>query len=259
MSQGTLQITYEFQSLVSQLMEMDVSNAGMYDGATSTAEAALMACRIKGRNSICVLDTVSPTQLEVIRTYTEPQGLTVYTTDQKVPRIGLYTACLIIQHPNFYGYLEQMENLKAITQQNDVLMIVSTDPIFLGMFKSPGTLGADIAVAEGQPLGISLSYGGPYVGLFTCKTEFLRQMPGRIVGKTVDTTGKEGYVLTLQTREQHIRREKATSNICTSEALICTAIVAYLACIGKNGLKHIAESTYHKAHYAASLLSLIHI
>ena len=257
-SQGTLQITYEFQSLVSQLMEMDVSNAGMYDGATSTAEAALMACRIKDRNSICVLDTVSPTQLEVIRTYTEPQGLTVYTTDHKDPRIGQDTACLIIQHPNFYGYLEQMENLKAITQQNDVLMIVSTDPIFLGMFKSPGPLGADIAVAEGQPLGISLSYGGPYVGLFTCKTEFLRQMPGRIVGKTVDTTGKEGYVLTLQTREQHIRREKATSNICTSEALICTAIVAYLACIGKNGLKHIAESTYHKAHYAASLISEIH-
>ena len=150
-----------------------------------------------------------------------------------------------------------METLRAITEQHDTLMIVSTDPIFLGMFKSPGAIGADIAVAEGQPLGISLSYGGPYVGLFTCKSEFLRQMPGRIVGRTVDTIGREGYVLTLQTREQHIRREKATSNICTSEALICTAVVAYLASIGKNGLKYISEATYHKAHYAASLISKI--
>lgn len=256
-SQGTLQITYEFQSLVSQLMEMDVSNAGMYDGATSTAEATLMACRIKNRDSICVLDTVSPTQLEVIRTYTEPQGLTVYTTDHKNPQINQGTACVVIQNPNCYGYLEEMETLRAITEQHDTLMIVSTDPIFLGMFKSPGAIGADIAVAEGQPLGISLSYGGPYVGLFTCKSEFLRQMPGRIVGRTLDTMGREGYVLTLQTREQHIRREKATSNICTSEALICTAVVAYLACIGKNGLKHISEATYHKAHYAASLISKI--
>ena len=238
-------------------MEMDVSNAGMYDGATSTAEATLMACRIKNRDSICVLDTVSPTQLEVIRTYTEPQGLTVYTTDHKNPQINQGTACVVIQNPNCYGYLEEMETLRAITEQHDTLMIVSTDPIFLGMFKSPGAIGADIAVAEGQPLGISLSYGGPYVGLFTCKSEFLRQMPGRIVGRTVDTMGREGYVLTLQTREQHIRREKATSNICTSEALICTAVVAYLACIGKNGLKHISESTYHKAHYAASLISKI--
>jgi glycine dehydrogenase subunit 1 len=256
-SQGTLQITYEFQSLISQLMGMDVANAGMYDGATSTAEAALMACRIKGRNSICILNSVSPTQMEVIKTYTEPQGINIYTTSPENPQITEDTACLIVQHPNFYGYLEDMKNLRAISTKEDILMIVSTDPIFLGMFEAPGSLGADIAVADGQPLGIALNYGGPYVGLFTCKSEFLRQMPGRIVGKTVDTMGKEGYVLTLQTREQHIRRERATSNICTSEALICTAVVAYLACVGKTGLKHIAELTYHKAHYAASLISQI--
>ena len=254
-SQGTLQIAYEFQSLVSQLMGMEVANAGMYDGATALAEAALMACRVTGRERIAVLDSVSPTHLSVIRTYAEPQGLEVYVTGS----VGLATetACLVVQHPNFYGYLEDMHAVENAVHEQNALLIVSTDPVFLGMFQPPSEYEADIAVAEGQPLGVALSYGGPYCGLFTCKEEFLRQMPGRIVGKTVDTQGREGYVLTLQTREQHIRRERATSNICTSEALVGTAIVAYLACMGKVGLRHIAELSYHKAHYAASLIGRI--
>ncbi|MBI2855449.1 MAG: aminomethyl-transferring glycine dehydrogenase subunit GcvPA [Chloroflexi bacterium] len=256
-SQGTLQIIYEFQSLVSQLMGMEVANAGMYDGATSTAEAALMACRVTGRGRIAVLDTLSPAHLAVIRTYAEPQGLEVYTTSPANVQVEEGTACLVVQHPNFYGYLEPMSALERAAHGQNALLVVSTDPMFLGMFRPPGGFGADIAVAEGQPLGIPLSFGGPYVGLFTCKARFLRQMPGRIVGKTVDTRGRDGYVLTLQTREQHIRRERATSNICTSEALVGTAVVAYLACVGKVGLRHVAELTYHKAHYTASLIAQI--
>ena len=256
-SQGTLQAIYEFQSLVCQLMGMEVANSGMYDGATALAEAALMACRITGKGRIAVLDTVSPTYISVMKTYTEPQGLDMYLTSPAAPRIEEETACLVVQHPNSYGYLEELEALGRTAHEKNALLVVSTDTVFLGMFRSPGESGADIAVAEGQPLGVALSYGGPYVGLFTCQAQFLRQMPGRIVGKTVDTRGRDGYVLTLQTREQHIRRERATSNICTSEALVGTAVVAYLACMGKVGLRHIAELTYHKAHYAASLIGQI--
>ncbi|MBF8267892.1 MAG: Glycine dehydrogenase (decarboxylating) [Dehalococcoidia bacterium] len=256
-SQGTLQVAYELQSLVCQLMGMEVANAGMYDGASSLAEAALMACRVTGRGRIAVLDTVSHRYLSVMKTYAEPQGLEVYVTSPGSARVEEGTACLVVQHPSFYGYLEDLEALERVAHSQNALLVVSTDPVFLGMFRPPGEYGADIAVAEGQPLGVALSYGGPYCGLFTCKEQFLRQMPGRIVGKTVDTQGREGYVLTLQTREQHIRRERATSNICTSEALVGTAIVAYLACMGRVGLRHIAELTYHKAHYAASLIGQI--
>jgi glycine dehydrogenase subunit 1 len=193
----------------------------------------------------------------VVKTYAEPQGLEVFLTSPGNVEVDENTACLVAQHPNFYGYLEELEAMGKMAHEKDALLVVSTDPVFLGLFRSPGEYGADIAVAEGQPLGVPLSYGGPYVGLFTCKSQFLRQMPGRIVGKTVDTQGREGYVLTLQTREQHIRRERATSNICTSEALVGTAVVAYLACMGKVGLRHIAELSYHKAHYAASLIGQI--
>ncbi len=256
-AQGTLQITYEFQSLTSQLMGMEVANAGMYDGATALAEAALMACRLTSRERIAVLDSVSPANMSVIRTYVDPQGLDVYTTSPDRLDIREGTACVVVQNPNFYGYIEDMSALGKAAHEEGALLVVSTDPVFLGMFHSPGDYGADIAVAEGQPLGVPLSYGGPYVGLFTCRSQYLRQMPGRIVGRTVDTQGRTGYVLTLQTREQHIRRERATSNICTSEALVGTMIAAYLACMGKVGLRHIAELTYHKAHYAASLIERI--
>ena len=256
-AQGTLQITYEFQSLVSQLMGMEVANAGMYEGATALAEAALMACRVTSKERIAVLDTVSPANLSVIRTYTEPQGLDVYITSHDKPDVQEGTACVVVQNPNYYGYVEDMTSLASSAHNEGALLVVSTDPVFLGMFHSPGDYGADIAVAEGQPLGVALSYGGPYMGMFTCRSQYLRQMPGRIVGRTVDSEGRTGYVLTLQTREQHIRRERATSNICTSEALVGTMIAAYLACMGKVGLRHIAELTYHKAHYAASLIDRI--
>ena len=256
-SQGTLQTIYEFQSLICQLFEMDIANSGMYDGATAIAEAALMACRITKKDRIAVLNTISPAYTSVIRTYVEPQGLEIYSVDPSDIKLDERTACILVQHPNFYGYLEDLKNIAKIAHENGTLLVTSTDPIFLGMFNAPGKYGADIVVAEGQPLGVPLSYGGPYVGLFTCKSEFVRQMPGRIVGKTTDTKQREGYVLTLQTREQHIRRERATSNICTSEALIGTAVVAYIGSMGRVGIRHVAEMAYHKAHYAASMISQI--
>ena len=181
----------------------------------------------------------------------------MYSVDPSDIKLDEGTACILVQHPNFYGYLEDLKNIANIAHENGALLVTSTDPIFLGMFNAPGKYGADIVVAEGQPLGVPLSYGGPYVGLFTCKSEFVRQMPGRIVGKTTDTKQREGYVLTLQTREQHIRRERATSNICTSEALIGTAVVAYVGSMGRVGIKHVAEMAYHKSHYAASMISKI--
>ena len=252
-SQGTLQAIFEFQSLVCQLLGMEVANSGMYDGASALAEAALMACRVTGRERIVHMDTVSPAYLKVMRTYTEPQGLVM---DSMAPGATLPddAACLVVQSPNYFGCIEDVERLALEAHESGALLVASVDPVSLGMFRPPGELGADIVVAEGQALGVSLSFGGPYVGLFTCKSQYLRQMPGRIAGRTVDTQGREGYVLTLQTREQHIRRERATSNICTSEALVGTAVVTYLACLGRAGLRRIAELTYHKAHYAASLI-----
>ena len=255
-SQGTLQAIYEFQSLVCQLMGMEVANSGMYDGASALAEAALMACRVTGRERIVHLDTVSPAYLSVMRTYTEPQGLAMVALGpgDAVPEDA---ACVVVQSPNFLGCMEDVEALARSAHENGALLVASVDTVSLGMFRPPGEYGADIAVAEGQPLGVGLSYGGPYVGLFTCKSQYLRQMPGRIAGRTVDNRDREGYVLTLQTREQHIRRERATSNICTSEALVGTAVVTYLACMGRQGLRRIAELTYHKSHYAASLIEAI--
>ena len=252
-SQGTLQAIFEFQSLVCQLLGMEVANSGMYDGASALAEAALMACRVTGRERIVHLDTVSPSYLTVMRTYTEPQGLATapLTPGEALPEDA---ACLVVQSPNYFGCIEDVESLAQQAHEVGALLVASVDPVSLGMFRPPGELGADIAVAEGQALGVSLSFGGPYVGLFTCKSQYLRQMPGRIAGRTVDTQGREGYVLTLQTREQHIRRERATSNICTSEALVGTAVVTYMACLGRVGLRRIAELSYHKAHYAASLI-----
>ena len=255
-SQGTLQAIFEFQSMVCQLLGMEVANSGMYDGASALAEAALMACRVTGRERIVYLDTVSPAYLSVMRTYTEPQGLQL-TTHAQGSALPDDAACLVVQSPSYLGCIEDVESLAAQAHENGALLVASVDPVSLGMFRPPGELGADIAVAEGQALGVSLSFGGPYVGLFTCKSEFLRQMPGRIAGRTVDTQDRVGFVLTLQAREQHIRRERATSNICTSEALVGTAVVTYLACMGRAGLRRIAELTYHKAHYAASLIERI--
>ncbi len=251
-SQGTLQVIYEFQTLIANLYGMEVANAGMYDGATSLAEGVLMACRVTRRPKVAVLDTVSPPYLQVIRTYCQAQGIEIRTVRHWEPDVDEGTACLVVQYPNFYGTIEDMPLLAGSAHDGGALLVVSADPLAMGMLNPPGNYGADIVTGEGQALGIPSSFGGPYVGLFTCKQEYIRQMPSRLVGKTVDSEGRTGYVLTLQTREQHIRRERATSNICTNEALYALAATIYLAATGKQGLRQVAELCYQKAHYAAS-------
>jgi glycine dehydrogenase subunit 1 len=253
-SQGTLQGTYEYQSLICQLTAMEVSNAGMYDASTAAAEAAIMACLITKRDKVAVSTAVNPTYCEVISTYVKGRNLSMGTVelDSELPAD---CACLVVQQPNFYGYLEQMEAHAQKAHDIGALLIAVVDPISLGMFKPPGHYGGDIAVGDGQALGNPTSFGGPSLGLFACRQQYLRQMPGRIVGKTVDVDGKPGYVMTLVTREQYIRRERATSNICTSEALMALATAVYLATLGKTGLRHVAELCYHKAHYAAERIA----
>lgn len=253
-SQGTLQPVYEYQSLVCQLTSMEVSNAGMYDGSTSAAEAAVMACMITKKDKVAVFTTVNPTYREVITTYVEGRNLSVETVELN-SSLSSDCACLVVQQPNFFGYFEEVEAFVQKAHDIGALLIAIVDPISLGMFKAPGDYGADIAVAEGQPLGMPMSFGGPYLGIFACRKEYVRQMPGRIVGKTVDVDGRPGYMMTMVTREQYIRREKAISNICTSEALMALAAAVYLATLGKRGLKQVAELCYHKAHYAAGAIS----
>jgi len=254
-SQGTLQTIYEFQSLVCQLTGMEVSNAGMYDGSTAAAEAALMACRVTKRDKVAVMSTIHPKYYEVVETYAKGHSIPLEKVESNLDGLPSDCACLIVQQPNFFGYFENMEACVQKAHDIGALLIVIVDPISLGMFKPPGDYGADIVVAEGQALGNPLSFGGPGVGIFACRKEYLRQMPGRIVGKTVDVAGQTGYVMTLVTREQHIRRERATSNICTSEALVALATTVYLATLGKRGLRQVAELCYHKAHYAADAIS----
>ena len=254
-SQGTLQVIYEFQSLIANLFEMEVANAGMYDGATSLAEGVLMACRVTQRRQVAIADTLSPDYLEVIHTYCQAQGIEIQLTQAADPEVTEETACLVVQYPNFFGYLEDLSSLSDRAHRPGALLVVSADPMALGMFQPPGHYDADIVTGEGQPLGIPTSFGGPYLGLFTTKQQYIRQMPSRLVGKTVDSQGRTGYVLTLQTREQHIRRERATSNICTNEALYALAATIYLAAMGKQGLRQIAELCYHKAHYAAAKIA----
>ena len=254
-SQGTLQTMFELQSMTCELLGMDVANAGMYDGASALAEACLMACRLTGRERIAVLASVNPDWLAVVRLYASGPDLAVdvvadgAVTDQH--------ACLAVQQPAFLGHLEDVWTLGEAAHAAGALFITAVDPISLGMLTPPGDYGADIAVAEGQSLGWPVNYGGPWIGLFTCKNEYVRQMPGRIVGRTTDLDGRTGYVLTLQTREQHIRRERATSNICTSQQLVGLANTVYLATVGKHGLRTIAEACYHKAHYAAQQIDAL--
>ena len=255
-SQGTLQVIYEFQTLISNLYGMEVANAGMYDGATSLAEGVLMACRVTRRSHVAVADTLSPYYRQVIEAYCQAQGLELHTVSTgQAPSLDQETACLVVQYPNFYGYIEDMAGLTEAAHSQGALLVVSADPMAMGMFQPPGHYGADIVTGEGQPLGIPASFGGPYVGLFATKQEYIRQMPSRLSGRTVDNQGRTGYVLTLQTREQHIRRERATSNICTNEALYALASTIYLAALGKQGLRQVAELCYQKAHYAAGRIA----
>lgn len=255
-SQGTLQVIFEFQTMISALYGMEVANAGMYDGATSVAEAVLMACRVTRRQQVIVADTVSPAYRQVIATYCQAQGITIDITpaDQVAGAVTEATAGIVAQYPNFYGSLEDLQALGEAAHADGALLVVSADPLAMGMLRPPGEFGADIVTGEGQPLGIPPSFGGPYLGLFSCKQQYIRQMPSRLVGRTTDTEGRTGYVLTLQTREQHIRRERATSNICTNEALYALASSIYLAAMGRNGLRQVAELCYHKAHYAAEAI-----
>ena len=256
-SQGTLQAHYEFQSLVCQLTGMEVANAGMYDGATSMAEAALMAARVTKRDRVAVLDTVSPAYRQVLETFLDSQGIAIDTCSPGSVQVGAETACLLVQQPNFFGYFEDLEEMAEAAHSAGALLVVATDLTSLGMFRPPSEYDADIVVAEGQAIGVPPTFGGPYVGIFACKQKYVRQMPGRVVGKTVDTRGRDGYVLTLQTREQHIRRERATSNICTAVGLIALMTTLYMSSLGKQGLRRVAELCYHKAHYAASLIEKI--
>ncbi|MCH8050392.1 MAG: aminomethyl-transferring glycine dehydrogenase subunit GcvPA [Chloroflexi bacterium] len=249
-SQGTLQTMFELQSLTCELTGMDVANAGMYDGASALAEACLMACRISGRGRIAIHGSVNPDWLEVVRTYAFGPGLAVDVVDDT--GVTDQHACLAVQQPAFLGGLEDVWSLGEAARAAGALYVAAVDPISLGLLTPPGEYGADIAVAEGQSLGWPVNYGGPYIGLFACKQDYVRQMPGRIVGRTTDLDGRTGYVLTLQTREQHIRRERATSNICTSQQLVGLAATVYLATVGKHGLRTIAETCYHKARYAAA-------
>ena len=256
-SQGTLQVIFEFQTMISALYGMEVANAGMYDGATSLAEAVLMACRVTRRQQVVVSDTVAPAYRQVIATYCQAQGIAIdiVPTADIGASVTEATAGVVAQYPNFYGGLDDLAALAATAHDDGALLVVSADPLAMGMLNPPGAFGADIVTGEGQPIGIPPSFGGPYLGLFSCKQQYIRQMPSRLVGRTTDTQGRTGYVLTLQTREQHIRRERATSNICTNEALYALASTIYLAAMGRHGLRQVAELCYHKAHYAASAIA----
>ena len=256
-SQGTLQVIYEFQTLICNLYGMQVANAGMYDGATSLAEATLMACRVTKRERVALANSISPAYIDVIRTYCQSQDIEVEIVDPSNPDLAEETACLVLQYPNYYGYIENLRTLVDTTHAQGALAVVSCDPTAMGMLQTPGHYGADIVTGDGQSLGIPASYGGPYVGLFATKQEYIRQMPSRLSGRTLDKNGKTGYVLTLQTREQHIRRERATSNICTNEALYALASTIYMAAMGKQGLRQIAELCYHKSHYAANQINAL--
>ncbi len=283
-SQGTLQSIFEYQSMICALTGMEVANASHYDGATSTAEAVIMALNAgRGRRKRVILSPgLHPEYRAVVRTYTQGMGLDIVGDAPstrpgdagRVPDADLgdlvslldkNTACLVVQNPNFFGQIEDPSTGSGpgLTELADkvhavkALLVVVADPVSLGLLKPPGEYGADIVVGEGQSLGNGLNYGGPYLGFFACREKDVRKMAGRLVGQTVDAEGKRGFVLTLSTREQHIRRERATSNICTNQALNALAMAVHLAALGPAGLRRLAEICYHKAHYAAAQIAAL--
>jgi glycine dehydrogenase subunit 1 len=266
LSQGMLQAIFEYQSMVCELTGMDAANASMYDGATAMAEAASLAVHATSRKEVLVSKAVNPNYRQVLRTYAAgadweikefgyEKGLGVSDLKDAEKLLSDKTACVIISNPNFFGCIEDVAKFSGLAKSKGALSIVSVDPISLGILKKPGELGADVVVGEGQALGLPQSFGGPYLGLFAVNKAHLRMMPGRIVGETVDTKGRRGYVLTLQAREQHIRREKAFSNICSNEALCALAALVYLSTMGKSGLKEVAAQCLQKANYAKQKLS----
>jgi glycine dehydrogenase subunit 1 len=267
LSQGTLQAIFEYQSLVAALTGMDVCNASHYDGATAVAEAVNMAyANFRGkRNKVVLSPAVHPQYRQVVRTYS-PSGSIQFTGDEAesnlqagpqglIPLIDNSTALVVVQYPDFFGRVYDLTEIARAAHAFGALLCVSVNPIALGLLTPPGYMDADIVTGEGQPLGIPLSYGGPYLGLFATRTEYVRKMAGRLTGESVDNRGQRAYVLTLTAREQHIRRERATSNICTNQGLMALASAVYMSLLGEHGLRQVAKLNYHKAHYAASKIS----
>jgi glycine dehydrogenase subunit 1 len=270
-SQGTLQSIFEYQSLIANLTGMEVSNASHYDGATATAEAAVMAySNFRGkRGKILLAHTVHPQYRETVRTYLQGYANVTITGDEAevdpltapcdhlTPLIDAQTSLVVVQYPDFFGRIYDYTDLVKAAHAAGALVAVVANPTALGLLKAPGAFDADIVVGDGQPLGVPLSFGGPYLGFFATKKEYVRKIAGRLVGETVDGQGRKGYVLTLTAREQHIRREKATSNICSNVALIALASTVYMSLLGKQGLRQVAELCFHKAHYAAEEIASI--
>jgi glycine dehydrogenase subunit 1 len=265
-SQGTLQAMYEFQTMVCELMGMEVANASMYDGASALAEATLMAMRITQKRRLVISSAIHPHWLQVVRTYTanvDPEIVLAPAVEGLTDPVALAalvdgeTAAVVVQNPNVFGLIEPIRDIGRIAAAHPALFIAAAYPIALGLLTSPGEAQADIAVGEGQPLGIPLSYGGPYLGLFATRMEHVRQMPGRISGVAHDEQGRRGYVMSLQAREQHIRRERATSNICSNQQLCALAATVYLSLIGPGGLRTIAERSFATAHQLAERLAAL--
>lgn len=263
-SQGTLQTIFEYQSMICDLTGMDAANASHYDAATAAAEAAVMAINsVRTGKKIIVAPTVHPHYRATMRTYLEGQHIPIVGDEDLSAGLDAVldkhldnqTAGVLIANPDFLGNVRALKAIAERVHAAGALLIVSTYPIALGMYQAPGDYGADIVIGEGQSLGNAMGFGGPYLGIFGCKEKYIRKMAGRLIGETVDQQGRRGFVLTLQAREQHIRREKATSNICTNEALNALAACVYLATVGKQGLRQVAELCYQKAHYAAREIS----
>jgi len=265
-SQGTLQSIYEFQSMICELTAMDVTNASMYEGGSALAEAMLMAYNHTRRKQVLVAGTLNYRYKDLLNTYISHNEIEIvevpvsnYALDLAVLKQHLNdkTAALIFQHPNYFGYLEEIFEIQDLLKDLQAMMIVLYDPVSLGLLTPPGRYGADIAVGEGQSLGNRQNFGGPFIGLFSTRQDLVRKIPGRLSGRTTDLDGTPGYVLTLQTREQHIRREKATSNICTNSGLLAMAVTVYLALLGKYGIKEVGELCLQKSHYLADQLNSI--
>jgi glycine dehydrogenase subunit 1 len=266
-SQGSLQAFFEFQTLICQLTGLDVANASLYEGGSAVAEAVIMALNINPkRHKILIAESVHPEYRLVLSTYLANLDVRIETLptpngfldpDDLKKAADDQTACVVVQHPNFFGNLEEVQALSDAAHAKGAVFVISFDPISLGLLKRPGQYGADIAVAEGQSLGCPMAYGGPVLGILACRQEYVRKMPGRLVGQTVDRHGKRCWVLTLQTREQHIRREKATSNICTNQGLLALRAAVYLTALGPEGLKETAELCTRKAHYAAEQVARV--
>ena len=262
-SQGTLQGIYEFQSMMCELLAMDVANASMYDGASALAEAAMLAIRYKQKKNVLISKTVHPEYREVISTYLQELDVKLIEVEMEDgitsisnldAMIDNNTACVLIQTPNFFGCLEETKELAGLTHKKEALFVACVNPMSLGIIKPPGEYGADIAVGDIQALGNYINYGGPHAGFFAVNKEFIRKMPGRLAGATVDTKGRRAFTLTLQTREQHIRRAKATSNICTNQQLLALRTCIYLSTLGKEGMIDVGNLNIHKSHYAIDRL-----